>query len=79
MNELIRQLAVQAGAELHGSAGFTNIIVNQRDADDLMIKFAELIVRECARFLDENSGADECGNVRHPEPEELLKHFGVDE
>ena len=42
-------------------------------------KFAELIVRECAKFLDENSGADQCNNVWCPAPEDLLKHFGVEE
>ena len=42
-------------------------------------KFAELIVRECANFLDENSGYDDCNNAWHPEPEDLLEHFGVEE
>ena len=42
-------------------------------------KFAELIVRECAKFLDENSGYDECNNAWHPAPEDLLEHFGVEE
>ena len=42
-------------------------------------KFAELIVRECAKFLDENSGYDNSNNAWHPEPEDLLKHFGVEE
>ena len=42
-------------------------------------KFAELIVRECAKFLEENSGYDNSNNAWHPEPEDLLKHFGVEE
>jgi hypothetical protein len=41
-------------------------------------KFAELIVRECAKFLDENSGYDDANNAWHPEPEDMLKHFGVE-
>ena len=41
--------------------------------------FAELIVRECAKFLEDNSGYDECNNAWHPEPEDLLNHFGVEE
>jgi hypothetical protein len=41
--------------------------------------FAELIVRECAKFMDENSGYDDSNNAWHPEPEDLLKHFGVEE
>ena len=48
-----------------------------RKARDL--KFAELIVRECAKFLEENSGYDDCDNAWFPEPEHLLRHFGVEE
>ena len=44
-----------------------------------LFEFAELIVRECAKFLDENSGSDQCNNVWYPTPEEMLQHFGVDE
>ena len=40
--------------------------------------FAELIVKECAKFLAENSGYDNSNNAWHPEPEDLLKHFGVE-
>jgi hypothetical protein len=38
-----------------------------------------LIVRKCATFLEENSGYDDSNNAWHPEPEDLLKHFGVEE
>jgi hypothetical protein len=40
-------------------------------------KFARLLILECARFLDERCSSDNCNNVFYPEPEELLKHFGV--
>ena len=40
-------------------------------------KFAELIVRECAKFLEENSGYDDANNAWYPDPEDMLKHFGV--
>ena len=43
MNERIKELAEQAGAEFYADT----ILVNGKDADDLMRKFAELIVREC--------------------------------
>jgi hypothetical protein len=43
MDDLINELAVQAGAELYGPARSTNIIVNGQDADALMRKFAELV------------------------------------
>jgi len=45
----------------------------------VMGEFAELIVKECAKFLEENSGYDNSNNAWHPEPEDLLKHFGVEE
>ncbi len=41
-------------------------------------KFAELIVRECAKFLEENSGYDNANNSWHPEPEDLLQNFGFE-
>jgi hypothetical protein len=45
--------------------------------DDFSEKLAELIVKECAKFLEENSGYDACNNAWHPEPEDLLQHFGI--
>ena len=68
MNERIKELWVQAGYHADAYDMFTN-----------MDKFAELIVRECAKFLDENSGSDQCNNVWYPTPEEMLQHFGVEE
>jgi hypothetical protein len=57
------------------------ISIVDRDSDNAydMDKFARLLIQECAKFLDENSGSDNCNNVFYPEPEELLKHFGVKE
>ena len=40
-------------------------------------KFAELIIRECAKFLDDNLSYDNAGNTICPEPEDLLNHFGI--
>ena len=42
-------------------------------------KFAELIVRECAKFMDENSGYNDSDGCWFPEPEAMLTHFGVKE
>jgi hypothetical protein len=47
--------------------------------DHNLEKFAELIVSECAKFLDDNSGLYICNNVGSPTPKELLQHFGVKE
>jgi hypothetical protein len=43
------------------------------------VQFAELIVREAARFLAVNSGYDDCNNAWFPETEDMLEHFGVEE
>ena len=69
MNERIKLLAEQAGLYA---------FVSDNGADPDIEKFAELIVRECAKFLEENSGYDNANNAWHPEPEELLQHFGVE-
>lgn len=72
MNERIRELSELATAcANHAETG--NRQTNYRNA------FAELIVRECAEFLEDNSGYDSANNSWHPEPEDLLKHFGVEE
>lgn len=82
MNKLIQQLAEQALAEsiiigndeVYRPVGYQPI-VSKAFAD----RFAELIVKKCAKFLEDNSGYDQCNNAWHPEPEELLEHFGVEE
>jgi hypothetical protein len=73
MNERIKLLAEQAQKVVgYTDGGYTEIKALDQE------KFAELIVRECAKFLDENSGYDNANNAWHPEPEDLLKHFGVE-
>lgn len=76
MNKRIEELAEQAG--------FSNWVIypskeTMSDTPELLEKFAELIVRECAKFIDENSGYDDSNNAWHPEPEDLLNHFGIEE
>ena len=85
MNEKIRQLAEQAGIGFYWDSPSIYAPVGEPPVEQALItpeelaKFAELIVRECAKFLDENSGYDDSNNAWHPEPEELLEHFGVSE
>ena len=67
MNERIRELAEQAGCSIDGMGyGEGNIE-----------KFAELIVKECANYLDafnrENMVEEGIGGA------ELKEHFGVEE
>ena len=64
MNERIRELAEQAGWMMSDEVeGF-----NTR-----LEKFVELIVRECATWIDKQPGWD--GPYGH----ELMEHFGVEE
>jgi hypothetical protein len=77
MNERIKRLAEQA--EIYAG----ELIDEGADYDQYpryyTEKLAELIVRECAKFLEDNSGYDHANNAWHPEPEDMLKHFGVEE
>lgn len=65
MNERLRELMLEAGYAAPEIAVRAQVL-------------ARLIVRECAKFLEENSGYDDADNAWHPEPEELLQHFGVE-
>jgi hypothetical protein len=59
MNERLKELAVQAGAELYGCVGHENLCVNGKDADTLMRVFAELVradEREACAALVEADG-----------------------
>ena len=63
MNERIKELAEQA--ELNATLLFNK---------DKLEKFAELIVRECGKWVNDNLGLlDEEAEA------DLLKHFGVEE
>lgn len=76
--EVFNHLASQAGFDVEAltaphPGGFPR--------EDVLVleSFAELIIRECAKFLDENSELDQCNNnVWFPDPDELLKHFGIE-
>lgn len=76
MNERIQELVKQAGGIGHDDDGneLTPALVGKG-----LEKFAELIVRECAKFMDENSGYNDSDGCWFPEPEDMLKHFGVEE
>ena len=76
MNERIKQLAVEAGM-IVGEP-------NRFDMTRLMpkeVKFAELIVRECAQIAKEVDGdeGDDYQSGRTWAGIDVLKHFGVEE
>lgn len=70
MNERIKELAVQAG-----------LITDQDDRENWqeyindVTKFAELLIRECDKYVSERW--DVCEPWMYPG--DLLKHFGVEE
>jgi hypothetical protein len=79
MNERIKLLADQATSivEMVGLEGYTSSYA-KFDRE----KFAELIVRECARVIDRGNGELStiaetawCNGCR----DDILKHFGVEE
>ena len=80
MNERIFELAEQAHEETYRAMGSACL---QEAFDDFYTeKFAELIVRECARVIDRGNGELStiaetawCNGCR----DDILKHFGVEE
>ena len=75
MNERIKELELEAAyGVIDPNGSFT-----AEEFNNFTVKFAELIIQECAKFLEENSGYDDSNNAWHPEPEDLLKHFEVEE
>ena len=78
MNQRIRELAEQAGYYLYDLTETHEIKTVETDEKDAWItleKFAELIVRECDRYVAEHYDEME----PWMEPGDLLKHFGVEE
>jgi len=76
MNERIQELAEQAGFILDQMEGLPDFYIFNKE------KFAELIVRECARVIDRGDGEMSsmaetiwCNVCR----DDILKHFGVEE
>ena len=69
MNKRIVELANKANE----TVGYTFSLVEAKQLHELMEKFAELIVRECAELM---SGRDENGNCK--DGDTIKKHFGVE-
>ncbi len=71
MNERIRELAEQAGIAVWGDAVY---MYDPKDTLDstVMEKFAQLIVRECAEWINDNVGL-----IDQKALADLLKHFGL--
>ena len=81
MNNRIQQLALQAGLKqrIWNSLG-KELPMWQEDPDNPGLeKFAELIVRECARALDDKLANPNGANMAYCDGSDLLEHFGVEE
>ena len=84
MNERIRELAEQAGADFMRRINYNNLEGKEYEEDSGVIfdsnesfeKFAELIVKECAQFIEDKF--DFCGDELIA-AEKLREHFGVEE
>ena len=80
MNERIKQLAEQAdNIEILPDEEFcdTDFLA---DIDPRRVKkFAELIVRECAKALDDKLANPNGASMAYCDGSDLLEHFGVEE
>ena len=76
MNERIRQLAEQAGMIVGDAGEFDMAKFMPKE-----VKFAELIVRECAEIAKKVDGdeSDDYNSGRTWAGIDVLKHFGVEE
>ena len=81
MNERIEKLAEQAGASVLREQTRSGDWVDFSDYTGFdHTKFAELIVRECARVVDEKLDFENAyGPDDWAEGADLLNHFGVEE
>jgi hypothetical protein len=78
MNDPLKELFIEACGG-HAGVRDRRAVGGWALSDEDLGKYAASIVRECAKFLEDNSGYDDCNNAWHPEPEDLLNHFGVSE
>lgn len=87
MNNNIKKIANDVGIEFKPMTiegvtyDYTHVLFNvykldSKDELDIINKFSELIVRECAKFIEENSTCDETNKSHVFKEEDLLKHFG---
>ena len=74
MNERIIELANKANEKI----GYTFKLEDANQIHELLEKFAELIVRECAKALDDKLSNPNSANMAYCDGSDLLKHFGVE-
>ena len=72
MNQLIRELAKQAGIAMWGNAVFMYDVKATLDST-VVENFVELIVRECARV------GEQYADGNYEVPNQILENFGLEE
>ncbi len=72
MNERIKELLVEAHRQTKGG-------IYNGHLSEWSEKFAELIVKECARALDDKLANPNGASVAYCDGSDLLEHFGVEE
>lgn len=77
MNARIRELAIRA--KFMAEEDINKQISYNVELKAFSEKFAEMLVRECAKFMDDNTFYYDYGDWSIPEPKDMLKHFGVEE
>jgi hypothetical protein len=75
MNERIKELMIQAKAEVRSEEEIEGISYDDFDAQ-VMEKFAELIVRECQSRVEQYIKV--CGEIGCLPDTVIKKHFGVE-
>ena len=76
MNERIKELAEQAGMHKWGIADDAKWYATNRHEEGVDLeKFAELIVKECARIDSEENNPDHIDGETYNQT--ILQHFGI--
>ena len=81
MNKRIKELAEQAGFMLWGKETWNpgDVVDWSARYDEELEKFAELIVRECVRYFNEDYQRDFDTLWREDLTKGIKEHFGVEE
>jgi hypothetical protein len=87
MNERIKELAEQAGADFMRRINYNNLEGKEYEEDagvifesnDSFEKFAELVVRECIEVCKSRVGNSDYNTGRMHCASDLKEHFGVEE
>ena len=80
MNERIKELAIQAGFFYEDYKDIWYLEYHNQTCEEEMKKFAELIVRECVRVVDETiTGNQEMNLGLVMASAAIVSHFGVEE